>query len=165
MRPVMSNRARLIAVALAAASAFCTTSPRNAESEDERARTVAVQAVTRQDLSRSVAISAEFRPYREVNLHAKVAGYLKAIHVEVGDRVKKGQLLIELEAPEMIQELALAEASLQRARIDLNRYRSEVRRSQALDSSRRLAFERLSTVIKARPNLVAQQEIDDACTR
>jgi RND family efflux transporter MFP subunit len=126
---------------------------------------VAVERVSRQDLGRSLELAAEFRPNQEVDLHAKIAGYLKAIYVDVGDHVKKGQLIALLEAPEMTQELEQAEATLKRSQVDVDRTRSELRRSQAQYSIRQMSFERLSAVVKARPNLVAQQEIDDAGSR
>jgi RND family efflux transporter MFP subunit len=131
----------------------------------ESVRSVAVERVTRQDLGRSLELAAEFRPNQEIDLHAKIAGYLKAIYVDVGDHVKKGQLIAELEAPEMTQELAQAEATLKRSQVDVDRARSELRRGEAQRSIRRVSFDRLSAVIKARPNLVAQQEIDDASSR
>ena len=139
--------------------------PQSQARDGESARSVAVERVTRQDLGRSLELAAEFRPYQEIDLHAKVAGYLKAIYVDVGDHVKKGQLIAELEAPEMTQELTQAEAVLKRAQVDVDRARSELRRSEAQHSIRQVSFDRLSAVIKARPNLVAQQEIDDASAR
>src|SRR4051812_42284667 len=51
-----------------------------------RPRVAAVPAEWK-DLSRGMEIAAEFRPYQEVDVHAKVAGYLKSISVDVGDRV------------------------------------------------------------------------------
>ena len=63
--------------------------------------TVPVAKATRQDLSNSLELAAEFRPYLEVELHAKVAGYLKRISVDIGDRVQAGQLLAVLEVPEL----------------------------------------------------------------
>ena len=48
---------------------------------------VAVAKVSRQHLAKDLELAAEFRPYQEIDLHAKVSGYLKAIHVDVGDRV------------------------------------------------------------------------------
>ena len=45
-----------------------------------------------EDLLRELELSAEFRPYQEIEVHAKVAGFLQEIRVDVGDRVKKGQL-------------------------------------------------------------------------
>jgi RND family efflux transporter MFP subunit len=135
----------------------------HADSGDIRA--VAAERVTKRDLDRTLELAAEFRPNLEIDLHAKVAGYLKAIHVDVGDEVKKGQLIAELEAPEMSQEVAQAEATFKRAQVDVDRARSELRRSESQQSIRRVSFDRLASVLKARPNLVAQQEIDDARAR
>jgi multidrug efflux pump subunit AcrA (membrane-fusion protein) len=64
-----------------------------------------VALVTREELRRTAKLAAEFPAAQEINLHAKVAGFLKAIHVDVGGRVKRGQLIAELEAPAMNQEL------------------------------------------------------------
>jgi RND family efflux transporter MFP subunit len=143
----------------------CATRVNSQPADDSAARAVAVDRVKREDLARTIDVAAEFRPYQEVDLHAKVAGYLKAIYVDVGDHVKKGQTIAELEAPEMLQELIQAQATLKRAQMDVERARSEVQKGEAQEQLRRVAFDRLSSVIKARPNLVAQQEIDDADAR
>lgn len=164
-RPASHHWQPLIAVAAAVGLSSCTTGANAVAQDGESARAVAVERVTRQDLGRSLELAAEFRPNQEIDLHAKVAGYLKAIHVDVGDQVKKGQLIAELEAPEMTQELTQAEAALKRSQVDVDRARSELRRSEAQHSIRQVSFERLSAVITARPNLVAQQEIDDASSR
>ncbi len=125
-----------------------------------KAPSVAVALVTRQDLSDDLELAAEFRPYQEIDLHAKVSGYLKEIRVDIGDRVKAGQLLAILEVPEMAQDLAHAEASLKRSELEVERARGEVRRAEINRGIRRLSAERLSGVMKARPNLVARQEYD-----
>src|SRR3954454_18963481 len=44
---------------------------------------VAAARVERRDLARSSELAADFRPYQEVDVHAKVAGYLKTITVDV----------------------------------------------------------------------------------
>src|SRR5262245_56191138 len=54
---------------------------------------IGVAKVTYEDLSRDLTLAAEFRPYQEIDVHAKVAGYIKEIYVDVGDRVRQGQLL------------------------------------------------------------------------
>ena len=41
------------------------------------------------------------RPYVEVELHAKVSGYVSKMNVDFGDKVKAGQLLATLEVPEL----------------------------------------------------------------
>ncbi|GAC1454424.1 MAG: efflux RND transporter periplasmic adaptor subunit [Gemmatimonadaceae bacterium] len=165
-RPPLHHWQLPLAVAAVAFLSSCTTrADAVVHGGSENVRTVAVERVTRQDLGRSLELAAEFRPNQEIDLHAKIAGYLKAIYVHVGDHVVKGQLIAELEAPEMTQELAQAEATLKRSEVDVDRARSELRRSEAQHSIRQVSFERLSAVIKARPNLVARQEIDDASAR
>ena len=152
-----------------AAAAFLTLSCSAAEpplaARSEAAHAVAVSRVTRQDLSRTVEVAAEFRPYQEIALHAKVAGYVKTIYVDIGDAVKKGQLIAELEAPEVTQDLVQADATLKRAQVDVERAKSDLRRAQAQASIRKVSFDRLSSVLKVRANLVAQQDVDDARAR
>jgi RND family efflux transporter MFP subunit len=109
---------------------------------------VAVARVEREDLFKEITIPAEFRPYTEVELHAKVSGYLKEMKVDIGDRVKAGQLLAVLEVPELHDDFDHAVASHARAQAD---YRDA-----------HLAYTRLVAVNKNHPNLIAQQDLDTA---
>ena len=158
-------RLGVVVAGLAPALSACSSSAESARAVDQTARPVSVDLATRDDLSRGLELAAEFRPYQEVDLHAKVAGYLKAIFVDVGDRVKKGQPIAELEAPEMTQEAAQTDAGLKRARLDVDRARAELQRSAAQEQLRKVAFDRLAGVQKVRQNLVAQQDVDDASGR
>jgi RND family efflux transporter MFP subunit len=124
--------------------------------------TVAVAQAVREDLSQRLSLAAEFRPMQEVELHAKVAGYLKDIRVDVGDRVRQGQVVATLEIPEFQSDLTQAAAARKRSEGDVVRARSEVQRAQSVYDAARLTYERLAGVVKARPNLLAQQEVDDA---
>lgn len=132
---------------------------------DPPAPAVPVARVDRADVERSVTLTAEFRPFQEVDVHAKVAGFLKQIYVDVGDRVNQGQLLAVLEIPEMADDLAHAKAAAQLSAANVQRARQEVDRAKSAHEFAHLNFTRLSEVIKLRPNLVAQQEIDDAQAR
>lgn len=113
--------------------------------------TVAVTPVTRADLAQEVTIAGEFRPYAEVELHAKVTGYVKELRVDFGDRVKAGQVLATLEIPELEADLRYARAARERARADYQ--------------ATHLAFTRLVTVNTGHPNLVARQDVDAAEAR
>lgn len=112
---------------------------------------VAVVRVDREDLFREIAIPAEFRPYTEVELHAKVSGYVKDMKVDIGDRVEAGQLLAVLEVPELTDDLDHALAAHRRAAAD---YRDA-----------HLSYTRLVAVNKDHPNLIAQQDLDTAEAR
>ena len=129
------------------------------------APTVAVAKVVRGDVSQVLTVAAEFRPYQEIDVHAKVAGYVKAINVDVGDRVKPGQLLAILEVPEMQDELQQDEAAVRRASEDVNRAKADVDRAESAHEVMHLAAMRLAGVSKERPQLIAQQDLDEAAGR
>ncbi|HEV2687788.1 MAG TPA: efflux RND transporter periplasmic adaptor subunit [Bryobacteraceae bacterium] len=132
---------------------------------DSELPTVAVAKAANRDLSHSVVLTAEFKPFQEIDVMAKVAGYVKNIYVDSGDRVKQGQLLAVLEVPEMASDIARAKASLKRSQAEVARARDELQRAKAAHEMNHLAFQRLEAVSKTRPGLVAQQEIDDAHSR
>jgi RND family efflux transporter MFP subunit len=123
---------------------------------------VPVVRVTRQDLASQLEVAAEFRPYLEVDLHAKVAGYLKSISVDIGDRVRAGQPLAVLEIPELNDDLHESVATIKRDESEVTRAREDLKRAESAHAAARAAYRRLAEVSQQRPNLVAQQEIDDA---
>ncbi len=124
--------------------------------------TVAVAKAGVEDLSRDLNMTAELRPFQEIEVMAKVAGYVKAMHVDIGDRVKKGQLLAVLEVPEMADDMARATSALKGSEAEAARARDELRRAQSVNDIAHLSYTRLAEVAAKRPGLVAQQEIDDA---
>lgn len=158
-----------------AASVFCILILLSACARKDRAEAstpspdtsviVGVAKVGRTNLMRDVVLTAEFKPFQEVEVMAKVAGYVKNIAVDVGDHVKKGQLLATLEIPEMVEDVTKAKASLDRSRAEVGRAQEELRRMQAGHEMNHLSFSRLEQVSKTRPGLVAQQELDDARSR
>jgi hypothetical protein len=48
----------------------------------------AVARAERHNVGNTLTIAGEFKPFQDVNIHAKVAGYIKVIYVDVGDHVK-----------------------------------------------------------------------------
>ncbi len=124
--------------------------------------TVPVARVSSENLSRGLVLTAEFKPFQEVDVMAKVAGYISKINVDVGDRVHQGDLLATLEVPEMADDLRRARAALDRSEAEVARARDELRRAESAHELAHLSFERLSGVAKKKPGLIAQQEIDDA---
>lgn len=126
---------------------------------------VAVVPVRRQPIGNSLDLVAEFRPYREIDLMAKVSGYVNRISVDIGDRVRTGSVLATLEIPEMNDDLARAKASIDRSTSEVARAGDEIRRAESANQMAQLNYDRLSSVVKTRPGLVAQQDIDNARAR
>jgi RND family efflux transporter MFP subunit len=122
----------------------------------------AVARVERRTIANTLKISGEFKPFQDVDVHAKVAGYIKAIYVDVGSHVKQGQTLAILEVPELAAQLAGADAAVRRANEEIGRALGDLERAKSSHAAAHLAFRRLSDAAKTREGLVAQQEIDDA---
>ncbi len=141
--------AAIVVVAILALAAG--RSKAKAVSDEPAVPSVAVVKVTREDLAKDIRIPAEFRPYTEVELHAKVSGYLQDINVDFGDQVKAGQLLATIEFPELKDELDNATATQQNIEAD--------------NKNAHLVYSRLLAVNKDHPNLVAQQDLDAAESR
>lgn len=126
---------------------------------------VAVTKPARQSLTRETVLTAEFRPYQQIELHPKVAGYVKEILVDVGSRVKTGDLIAVLDTPDLQAELAEASAARSRAVSEVARAKAEIERYQAAVTLTRASYQRLAQVSKVEAGLIAQQELDEALAR
>jgi membrane fusion protein, multidrug efflux system len=102
---------------------------------------VVVAPAQRGPIARSITLPGDVTGYYQSTLYAKVTGYLKDISVDKGDWVKAGQVLAEIEVPELRERL-------ERARADL-----EVQK---------ITYGRLEKVFKSDPRLVARQDVDVA---
>jgi RND family efflux transporter MFP subunit len=154
----------LCAVGFAAGAAGCARQDAQAEARPQ-APTVAVAPVVRGNLSQVLTIAAEFRAYQEIDLHAKVAGYVQRINVDVGDHVKEGQLLAVLEVPELQNEVQQDQASIARAAEEINRAQADLQRAESAHDVAHVSTARLEAAAKERPKLIAQQDLDDATGR
>jgi RND family efflux transporter MFP subunit len=125
-------------------------------------RPVAVARVQRAPLTQGLVISGEFKAFQQVDVHAKVAGYIRHIYVDVGDKVKQGQTLAVLEVPELSAQLQAAEADVRRAQDSIRRAENEVSRDKSSHQAAHLDYNRLKQASLERPGLIAQQELDDA---
>jgi RND family efflux transporter MFP subunit len=138
-----------------------TACSRQAASSDDGSRqqaedrTVAVTKVARGDLSKSVMLTAEFLPWQQVEIHAKVSGYVQKMNVDVGDHAQTGDVLAVLEIPEIDQELNQAKASVQTAQ-------QEVKSIEAEFDETTLMAGRINAAATQTKGLIAQQDIDNA---
>lgn len=103
--------------------------------------TVTVVHAQRADMVETIELPGDLVGFYEAALHAKVTGYLKSISVDKGDTVKAGQVLAEIEVPELRSNLAQAQASMAIARV---------------------SYERLRRVQQSDARLVAQEDVDIA---
>ena len=118
-------------------------------------KVVAVVRAVRENLQTDFTLQGEFIPYQDIMVHAKVSGYVSMIKVDIGDRVKQGELLATLEIPELQDNINKAKASLSATE-------QEIDKAQADYSNLDQIYQRLADVAKAHPTLVAQQDLDTA---
>lgn len=135
---------------------------RNREEAAAVAPVAAVVRVEQRSLGIPLALAGAFKPFQDVDLHAKVAGYIKAIYVDVGSHVKEGQTLAVLEVPELAAELAGADAAVRRAKEEIRRAQGDLERATSAHAAVHAMYDRLKQASEQRAGLVAQQELDDA---
>jgi RND family efflux transporter MFP subunit len=140
-----------------------------AEADDNEASTskagdviAAVAPVQRGTIENALTIAGAFKPFQEVDVHAKVSGYIQKIYVDVGDRVKTGQTLAVLEIPELAAELVGTNAAVQRSKEEIRRAHSDVERAMSAHEVAHSMYKRLNQAAQQKSGLVAQQELDDA---
>ncbi len=155
----------VLAVALFVILRFSGKSAKAGESAAPSLRPVAVALVTRRPVVNSLTLSGAFRPYQQVDVHAKVAGFIRKIYVDVGDHVKAGQVLAILEVPELSAQVAGAKAEIQRYQDAVRRSESEIQRAESTHAAYHTAYGRLKQASESRPGLIAEQELDDSMAK
>ena len=126
---------------------------------------VAAVRVTRSNLTGSITLTGEFVPFQEVDVMSKVAGFIRTINVDVGDRVHPGEVLATLEVPEMENEMAHAKAAIDQANAQESQAEDDLHRTQSAYDMAHLSLTRIQNVATREPGLVPQQEVDEVRSR
>ena len=155
----------LAAVSLAGSGLLCSChrAPPPATAMDNPV--VPVATVKTENLSNEMVLTAEFIPYQDVDVMAKVSGYVRNIRVDIGDHVKQGDLLATLEVPELQDEVGKATAGVSAAQANIITAQAAERRAQAQADIAHLSYQRIVDVSKKEVGLVPRQEIDVAQSR
>lgn len=127
--------------------------------------TVPVATVSAATLANDLTLTAEFLPYQDVDVMAKVAGYVKTISVDIGDRLQQGQVIAILEAPEIQSDVAHAKAGVAAAAANIVTAQAAVQRAEASAGMAKLSYQRIQDVATKDKGLVPRQEIDIAQSR
>ncbi len=139
----MRIRPFCLAAGCLALATLCGCRPSTAEAPQRASAAVTLQTVLpkRGEIARSITLPT-FRvlALQEATLYAKVSGYLKTLTVDKGDAVKEGQLLAQIEVPELLADEAQYKAE------------SEVARTN---------YVRMAEARQKAPDLVVPQTVDD----
>src|SRR6266700_2005396 len=88
--------------------------------------TVNVVSAQRDRKAKELILPGTFQAFQETTIYPRANGYVKSWKVDIGDNVTKGQLLAEIETPEVDQQLAQAKANFDIAKVTADRWRDLV---------------------------------------
>ena len=112
---------------------------------------VEVVRVASKAVERQVKLPGEFQPYLAVPIFAKLPGFVKRVAVDRGSTVKEGQVLVILEAPEMLAQIVEAQSKAQA--LGLQRAEAEAKLAGAQST-----YDRLKAA-SATPGVVAENDV------
>jgi RND family efflux transporter MFP subunit len=148
------RRSTVLAILVLALSSGCRArTPEPAADKPAPAGLPAIEVVkvVEQPLNVMLSLPAELNPYQTVALFARVTGFVKTIRVDRGSRVREGEPLAQLEAPELVAQKAEAQSKLQAAQAQLGAVQSKAE----ADAS---TYEKLKAA-SATPGVVAGNDV------
>lgn len=110
-------------------------------------KTVTVVKPTQSDATAPLILPGNIEANRSTSIYARVDGYLKKWYVDIGDQVKEGQVLADIEAPQIDADLREAQAQLELAQANLKLAQTNSARSQQLFANKVNSQKELDTVV------------------
>jgi RND family efflux transporter MFP subunit len=113
--------------------------------------TVSTVAVESKKLSTTVALPAQLEPFEQVDIYPKVTGFVETVTVDRGSRVKAGQVLVRLTAPELVSQRSQGEAAVRAAESQLATARAKLASDQG-------TYEHMQAAAKT-PGVLAENDV------
>ena len=129
----------------------CSTETKKEVQKAEDSKSAFV--LKKQGVSLTLNLPAELLPYEKAEIHAKVDGYVQTVLADIGDKVKKGQVLARLDAPEVIAQSAQASAKFYEFQARFMASQDKYRRIQTASKQQGVISE--SEVINAKNQMLA----------
>lgn len=146
----------------AAACAFLRHWTTWIKSADAGLPVVFVEKVKAGGCSEKAVLAGKIAPLEEVQMAAKISGRVSSVAGRVGDRVKKGDVLVSLEAKELAAALDQAEAGLQAVRAQESQARLDLDRARAALEQARVNFQIAEDNLKRGEFLLDQGAVSQA---
>jgi HlyD family secretion protein len=119
---------------------------------------VRVDSVERRDLIASVTASGQVRPRTKVDVASDISGRIVRLAVKEGDRVSKGQFLLQIEPTQYEAAVQRAEASLASARASAAQAKASLVQAQR-------NYERSAEIRKGNPSLISDEQLEQLKTQ
>jgi RND family efflux transporter MFP subunit len=129
-----------------------------ADTKTESLPEVSVATAIRGSANGNLVLPGNIQAVTEAPILARAEGFVQKRYVDIGDHVAAGQLLAEIEAPDMDQQVRQAQAALQQAQADLERATASLEQGKANQALAKVTAERWSNL--AGRGVVSKQEND-----
>ena len=129
-----------------------------ADTASQELPSVTVVGVERSAPNGTLVLPGNIEAVTEAPVLARASGYIQKRYVDIGDRVRAGQLLAEIEAPELDQQVNQARAALDQARAALEQADANQRQGQAQEQLAKVTADRWKNL--AARGVVSRQEND-----
>ena len=135
---------------------------------------VGVSQVTRQSLTYSLVASGDISPLMQVDLSPKVSGYLEKIFVQIGDSVRQGQVIAQIDRAEFVQKVKEVEAKVAQAKAaadeleagtrseDIRQAEESVKQAQSRFDNAKTTRERMEALYSRQ--IISKKDFDNADT-
>jgi RND family efflux transporter MFP subunit len=121
---------------------------------------VNVAKVTRAEGKSSLVLPGNIQAVTEAPILARASGYIRKRNVDIGDRVKAGQVVAEIEAPELDQQILQARAVIAQAKSSVQQADAAVQQGIANENLAKITAGRMSNLLNR--GVVSKQENDNA---
>lgn len=143
----------IIFIAVTALVIFRLSTGAKTDPQKTRLITVGTVSPLKKDLDIRLSYTADISPNQVVNLFSRVDGYVAKLHVDKGDFVKAGQLLMEIDHTDYLHAVNQAKANLAAGHAKVAQQKAALRNA-------RLTLDRMQALIK--DQFVSQQDLDNA---
>ncbi len=143
----------IIFIAVTALVIFRLSTGAKTDPQKTRLITVGTVSPLKQDLDIRLSYTADISPNQVVNLFSRVDGYVAKLHVDKGDFVKAGQLLMEIDHTDYLHAVNQAKANLAAGHAKVAQQKAALRNT-------RLTLDRMQALIT--DQFVSQQDLDNA---
>lgn len=129
-----------------------------ADAHKESLPEVGFAVAQRGSLNGSLILPGNIQAVTEAPILARAEGYIVHRYADIGDRVTEGQMLAEIEAPDLDQQVLQARAAVEQSKADLERSKAALEQGRANESIAQLTATRWDNLVKK--GVVSKQDND-----
>ena len=121
---------------------------------------VNVSRVTRSETNSFLVLPGNIQAVTEAPILSRATGYIRKRYVDIGDRVKSGQVVAEVEAPELDQQILQANAAIDQAKSSVQQAEAAIQQGRANENLARLTAGRMTNLLGR--GVISKQDNDNA---